>query len=89
MGLVAFVFVVVPWMALAVWLFRPAGAVRLGTPAAPWRALTTIPIRRVIMRSCQELCSTAASDYRARSSEPCAYRVIIGPDHQNKTEFLN
>lgn len=43
MGLVAFVFVVVPWMALAVWLLRPAGVVRLGTPVASLRVLTDYP----------------------------------------------
>lgn len=43
MGLAAFVFFVVPWMAVAVWLFlRPEGF-RLGAPAAPWRPLTDYP----------------------------------------------
>ncbi|MCJ2050393.1 hypothetical protein [Methylobacterium sp. J-070] len=40
MGLAAFVFFVVPWMAVAVWMsMRPTSA-RLGAPAAPWRPLT-------------------------------------------------
>lgn len=42
-GLAAFVFFVVPWMAVAIWLsLRPSGA-RLGAPAAPWRPLTDYP----------------------------------------------
>jgi hypothetical protein len=42
-GLAAFVFFVVPWMAVAIWLsMRPSGA-RLGVPAAPWRTLTDNP----------------------------------------------
>ncbi|MCJ2019489.1 hypothetical protein MKK84_18960 [Methylobacterium sp. E-065] len=43
MGLAAFVFFVVPWMVLAFWLFRLPSAVRLGTSATPWRALTDYP----------------------------------------------
>ncbi|MGT2486719.1 hypothetical protein ACU4GA_13585 [Methylobacterium oryzae CBMB20] len=43
MGLAAFVFFVVPWMAVAIWMaLRPSGA-RLGTPAALWRPLTDYP----------------------------------------------
>ena len=40
MGLTAFVVFVVPWMLLAVWLFRLPSAIRLGAPSAPWRQLT-------------------------------------------------
>lgn len=39
MGLTAFVVFVVPWMLLAVWLFRLPSAIRLGAPSAPWRPL--------------------------------------------------
>lgn len=43
MGLAAFVFFVIPWMAVAVWLsLRPTSA-RLGAPSAPWRPLTDYP----------------------------------------------
>jgi hypothetical protein len=42
-GLAAFVFFVVPWMAVAVWLFLKPGGFRLGAPAAPWRPLTDYP----------------------------------------------
>ena len=43
MGLAAFVFFVVPWMAFAAWMsLRPSG-VRLGAPATPWRPLTDFP----------------------------------------------
>lgn len=42
-GLAAFVFFVIPWMAVAVWLsLRPTSA-RLGAPSAPWRPLTDYP----------------------------------------------
>jgi hypothetical protein len=40
MGLTAFVVFVVPWMLLAVWLFRLPSTIRLGAPSAPWRQLT-------------------------------------------------
>jgi hypothetical protein len=43
MGLAAFVFFVVPWMVLAVWLFRLPSALRLGAPSTPWRPLTQFP----------------------------------------------
>lgn len=43
MGLAAFLFFIVPWMALAFWLFRLPSALRFGTPATPWRALTDYP----------------------------------------------
>ncbi|MCJ2136227.1 hypothetical protein MKK69_19600 [Methylobacterium sp. J-026] len=39
MGIAAFVFFVVPWMAVAVWLFLKPGGFRQGVPAAPWRPL--------------------------------------------------
>jgi hypothetical protein len=42
-GLAAFVFFVVPWMAVAVWMFMRPGNVRLDAPAAPWRPLTDYP----------------------------------------------
>jgi hypothetical protein len=42
-GLAAFVFFVIPWMAVAVWLsLRPTSAL-LGAPSAPWRPLTDNP----------------------------------------------
>jgi hypothetical protein len=42
-GLAAFVFFVVPWMAVAVWMSQRPASVRLGTQATPWRPLTTYP----------------------------------------------
>jgi hypothetical protein len=42
-GLTAFVFFVVPWMAAAIWLSLRPSAVRLGAPATPWRPLTDYP----------------------------------------------
>jgi hypothetical protein len=45
-GLAAFVFFVVPWMAFAVWLYLKPGSIRLGAPAAPWRPLTDYPLPR-------------------------------------------
>ncbi|SFM90201.1 hypothetical protein [Methylobacterium pseudosasicola] len=43
MGLTAFLFFVLPWMAFAFWLSRLPNALRLGTPTTPWRALTDYP----------------------------------------------
>ena len=43
MGLAAFVFFVVPWMAVAAWLFLRPNGFRLGAPAAPWRPLVDYP----------------------------------------------
>ena len=43
MGLAAFVFFVVPWIVLAVWLFRLPSALRMGAPSTPWRPLTQFP----------------------------------------------
>ncbi len=43
MGLAAFVFFVVPWMVVAVWLFRLPSALRMGAPSTPWRPLTQFP----------------------------------------------
>ncbi|MCC0808703.1 hypothetical protein FPV16_21265 [Methylobacterium sp. W2] len=40
MGLTAFAIFVVPWMLLAIWLFRFPSAIRLGAPSPPWRPLT-------------------------------------------------
>ncbi len=43
MGLAAFAFFIVPYMLLAVWLFRLPSALRLGAPPTPWRPLTQFP----------------------------------------------
>ena len=43
MGLAAFVFFVVPWMAVAIWMARRPSSVRLGTASTPWRPLTDFP----------------------------------------------
>lgn len=43
MGLAAFAFFIVPYMLLAVWLFRLPSALRLGVPPTPWRPLTQFP----------------------------------------------
>lgn len=43
MGLAAFVFFVVPWMAVAIWMSLRPRSVRLGAPATPWRPLTDYP----------------------------------------------
>ena len=43
MGLAAFAFFVIPWMAVAVWLFLKPSGFRLGAPAAPWRPLADFP----------------------------------------------
>ena len=43
MGLAAFVFFVVPWMLVAIWLFRLPSALRLGVAPTPWRPLTRFP----------------------------------------------
>lgn len=40
MGLTAFAVFIVPWLLLAIWLFRLPSAIRLGAPSAPWRPLT-------------------------------------------------
>jgi hypothetical protein len=42
-GLAAFVFFVVPWMAVAIWMSLRPSSVRLGAPATPWRPLTDYP----------------------------------------------
>jgi hypothetical protein len=64
-GLAAFVFFVVPWMAVAVWLFMRPESVRLGAAATPWRPLTDYPPpRRDQQRApeTQSLASGAAHD---------------------------
>lgn len=43
MGLAAFAFFVIPWMAVAAWLFLRPGGFRQGVPAAPWRPLADYP----------------------------------------------
>ena len=43
MGLAAFAFFIVPYMLLAIWLFRLPSALRLGVPPTPWRPLTQYP----------------------------------------------
>jgi len=42
-GLAAFAFFVIPWMAVAVWLFLRPGGFRQGVPSAPWRPLADYP----------------------------------------------
>ena len=44
MGIAAFLFFVLPWMAFAAWMYTLPSAIRLGTPPTPWRPLANYAV---------------------------------------------
>lgn len=73
MGLAAFVFFVVPWMAAAAWLsLRPESA-RLGDPATPWRPLGDFPPPRRDQRTAGDTQRTAPDAVHDDKHQPMQF----------------